>query len=104
MPGNHLEKPCTVRPEHAVQNHRRLRQSGMPCRKGKFRDAAFPVFESLYEEVRSGREAARVIAAGSKADYRETLNAELKEIHDSELWQTGREVRKLRPKTEVVHG
>lgn len=72
--------------------------------KGKFRDAAFPVFESLYEEVRSGREAARVIAAGSKADYRETLNAELKEIHDSELWQTGREVRKLRPKTEVVHG
>ena len=72
--------------------------------KGKFRDAALPVFESLYEEVKSGREAARVIATGSKADYRETLNAELKEIHDSELWQTGREVRKLRPKTEVVHG
>lgn len=72
--------------------------------KGKFRDAALPVFESLYDEVKSGREAARVIAAGSKADYRETLNAELKEIHDSELWQTGREVRKLRPKTEVVHG
>jgi ketol-acid reductoisomerase len=72
--------------------------------KGKFRDAALPVFESLYEEVKSGREAARVIEAGSKADYRETLNAELKEIHDSELWQTGREVRKLRPKTEVVHG
>jgi ketol-acid reductoisomerase len=72
--------------------------------KGKFRDAALPVFESLYEEVKSGREAARVIAAGSKADYRETLNTELKEIHDSELWQTGREVRKLRPKTEVVHG
>jgi ketol-acid reductoisomerase len=72
--------------------------------KGKFRDAALPVFESLYEEVKSGREATRVIAAGSKADYRETLNTELKEIHDSELWQTGREVRKLRPKTEVVHG
>lgn len=66
--------------------------------KSKFKNAALPVFEELYNEVSSGREAARVIAAGSKADYRETLNAELKEIHESELWQTGKEVRKLRPK------
>lgn len=72
--------------------------------KGKFRDAALPVFEQLYEEVKSGREAKRVIAEGSKANYRETLEGELSEIRESELWQTGREVRKLRPKTEVVHG
>jgi ketol-acid reductoisomerase len=66
--------------------------------KGKFRDATTPVFEKLYEEVSSGREAARVIKEGSKPDYREKLEAELKEIRESELWLTGAEVRKLRPK------
>jgi len=66
--------------------------------KGKFRDATAPVFEQLYDEVSSGREAARVIAEGSKTDYRETLESELAEIRNSELWLTGSEVRKLRPK------
>jgi len=66
--------------------------------KGKFREATTPVFEQLYEEVSSGREAARVIAEGSKPDYRATLDEELKVIRDSELWQTGTEVRKLRPR------
>lgn len=66
--------------------------------KGKFRDATTPVFEKLYDEVSSGREAARVIQEGSKPDYREKLEAELKEIRESELWLTGAEVRKLRPK------
>jgi len=66
--------------------------------KGKFRDATAPVFEQLYDEVSSGREAARVIAEGSKSDYRETLESELAEIRNSELWLTGSEVRKLRPK------
>jgi len=66
--------------------------------KGKFRDATTPVFEKLYDEVSSGREAARVIEMGSKPDYREKLEAELKEIRESELWLTGAEVRKLRPK------
>jgi ketol-acid reductoisomerase len=66
--------------------------------KGKFRDATTPVFEKLYDEVSSGREAARVIEMGSKPDYREKLETELKEIRESELWLTGAEVRKLRPK------
>ncbi|TPV32973.1 ketol-acid reductoisomerase [Paucihalobacter ruber] len=66
--------------------------------KGKFRDATTPVFEKLYDEVSSGREAARVIKEGSKPDYREKLEEELKEIRESELWLTGAEVRKLRPK------
>ena len=66
--------------------------------KGKFRDATTPVFESLYDEVASGREAARVITAGRKVDYRDTLDKELKEIRESELWRTGAAVRKLRPK------
>lgn len=66
--------------------------------KGKFRDATTPVFESLYDEVASGREATRVITEGSKAGYRQTLEVELKEIRESELWQAGAAVRKLRPK------
>lgn len=66
--------------------------------KGKFRDATTPVFENLYNEVASGREANRVISEGSKTDYRQKLEVELKEIRESELWQAGAAVRKLRPK------
>ena len=66
--------------------------------KNKFRDAAAPVFESLYEEVASGREAKRVIEEGSKHDYREKLEKELAEIRESELWKAGTAVRNLRPK------
>lgn len=67
--------------------------------KGKFREAALPVFEELYEEVSSGREAKRVIEAGSQPDYREQLETELEVIRESELWKTGKAVRQLRPKT-----
>jgi ketol-acid reductoisomerase len=66
--------------------------------KGKFRDATIPVFENLYYEVSSGREANRVISEGSKKDYRKKLEVELTEIRESELWQAGAAVRKLRPK------
>ena len=65
--------------------------------KGKFRDATAPVFKELYESVASGKEAARVIKEGSKPEYRENLEKELKEIRESELWQAGAAVRKLRP-------
>ncbi len=65
--------------------------------KGRFRDATAPLFKELYESVASGKEAARVIAEGSKSDYRQNLEKELKTIHESELWQAGAAVRKLRP-------
>ena len=65
--------------------------------KGKFRDAAAPVFDELYERVSSGKEAERVISESSKPEYRANLEAELKEIRESEMWQTGQAVRKLRP-------
>lgn len=63
----------------------------------KFREATTPVFEDLYNSVASGKEAAIVIEQGSKADYREKLEAELKEIRESELWEAGKTVRQLRP-------
>lgn len=66
--------------------------------KGKFREVTTPVFESLYDEVASGREANRVISEGSKTNYRQKLEVELAEIRESELWQAGAAVRKLRPK------
>jgi ketol-acid reductoisomerase len=63
----------------------------------KFREATAPVFDELYNSVASGKEAERVITTASKPDYREKLDAELKEIRESELWQAGATVRKLRP-------
>ncbi len=62
-----------------------------------FRDATKPVFEKLYAEVVSGNEAQRSIDTNSKADYREKLDAELKELRESEMWRAGETVRSLRP-------
>ncbi len=63
----------------------------------KFRDAVAPVFDRLYERVISGKETRRVLEANSSADYREKLDAELRTIHDSEMWRAGATVRSLRP-------
>ncbi len=63
----------------------------------KFRDAVSPVFDELYDSVANGNEAKIVIEAGQKPDYREKLELELKEMRESEIWQVGEQVRKLRP-------
>ena len=63
----------------------------------KFRDATLPVFKSLYESVKTGTEAQISIDSNSRPDYRVKLNAELKEMRESEMWKTGEIVRKLRP-------
>lgn len=63
----------------------------------RFRDAAKPVFEELYNKVASGEETRRVLEANSRKDYREQLESELKAIADSEMWQAGKIVRSLRP-------
>jgi ketol-acid reductoisomerase len=68
--------------------------------KGKFKNAIKPVMEDLYDKVATGKESERVIETCSKPDYREKLNAELKELRESELWQAGAAVRKLRPEAE----
>jgi ketol-acid reductoisomerase len=69
--------------------------------KNKFRDAVAPVFEDLYREVASGAEAKRVIECNSKADYRQSLEVELAEIHNSEMWKAGQTVRSLRPENQL---
>ena len=66
----------------------------------KFRDATKPVFEELYDSVASGNEAQLSIDSNSKADYRVKLEAELKEMRESEMWTAGRTVRSLRPSND----
>ncbi|SHJ38687.1 ketol-acid reductoisomerase [Flavobacterium haoranii] len=63
-----------------------------------FKEATKPVFEQLYSEVKAGNEAQKSIDSNSKPDYREKLEAELKELRESEMWQAGATVRQLRPK------
>jgi ketol-acid reductoisomerase len=62
-----------------------------------FRDATKPVFEKLYNSVKTQNEAEISITRNSQPDYREKLEAELAELRDSEMWQAGRTVRSLRP-------
>ena len=64
---------------------------------GPFHDAIKPVVQKLYQSVKSGNEAQISIDSNSKPDYREKLNAELKALRESEMWQTAVTVRKLRP-------
>lgn len=66
----------------------------------KFRDAVAPVFDELYDSVATGNEAQISIDSNSKPDYREKLEEELKELHESEMWQAGRTVRGLRPEAD----
>ncbi len=66
--------------------------------KNKFRDSVTPLFNELYESVANGNEAQIVIESNAKHDYRENLSKELEEINNSEMWQAGKMVRKLRAK------
>ncbi len=63
----------------------------------RFRDQLEPLFEELYDSVKTGKEAEIVIQANKQEDYRVKLEQELKEVRESELWQAGRQVRQLRP-------
>ncbi|MFC2125194.1 ketol-acid reductoisomerase [Bacteroidota bacterium] len=63
----------------------------------KFRKAVEPVFNELYASVKSGNETRIVLEKTSGPDYKSMLDAELKEMRESELWQAGEQVRKLRP-------
>ena len=66
----------------------------------KFREAVVPVFDDLYESVKNGTETGIVLKANSAPDYSERLRAELDEMKNSEMWQTGAAVRSLRPERQ----
>lgn len=64
---------------------------------GPFHDAIKPVMQQLYASVKSGKEAQISIDSNSKPDYRAGLEEELRQMRESEMWQTAVTVRKLRP-------
>jgi len=70
----------------------------------RFRDAVLPVFEDLYKSVVDGEETRVVLDKNSDPNYRENLAAELKVMHDSEMWQAGAAVRSLRPENWKSNG
>ncbi len=63
----------------------------------RFRDAVAPLFKELYQSVVTGKETAVVLKANSAPDYQVKLDAELKEMRESEMWRAGAAVRSLRP-------
>ena len=66
----------------------------------KFREAVLPVFNDLYESVKTGNETRIVLERTGSKTYKSELEAELKEMRESEMWQTGEQVRKLRSSRE----
>ncbi len=70
--------------------------------KQRFKAATAPVFEELYERVKTGKETERVLSACGQSNYKELLNAELSEMANSEMWRAGDAVRALRPRTKGV--
>lgn len=66
----------------------------------KFREAVLPVFNDLYESVKTGNETRIVLEKTGSENYKSELEAELKEMRESEMWQTGEQVRKLRSSRE----
>jgi len=69
--------------------------------KPKFKKATLPVFKELYKRVRTGKETRRVINSVGRSDYKEVLGKELAVMGESEMWQTGKAVRNLRPKEKA---
>jgi ketol-acid reductoisomerase len=69
----------------------------------RFADANKPVFEQLYESVRTGKETAITLEANSRSDYRERLQKELDQVANDEMWQIGKIVRQLRPESKGAH-
>ena len=63
----------------------------------RFKEAVLPVFDELYQSVASGEETRIVLKTNSAPDYKEKLDAELREMRESEMWRAGAAVRSLRP-------
>merc|ERR1711939_303414 len=63
----------------------------------RFKDSLKPVFEDLYESVRSGKETQRTMEYASRPDYRQAFEKEMEEIRNMEIWRAGKAVRSLRP-------
>jgi len=53
----------------------------------KFYDCSKPTFQELYNEVENGNETRRTLDVNSKKDYKASLEEELRQIRESEMWR-----------------
>ena len=60
---------------------------------GRFKDTLKPVFNDLYDSVKTGKETQRSLEFNSQPDYREKYEQEMKDIRDLEIWRAGKSVR-----------
>lgn len=67
----------------------------------KFKKATLPVFQELYESVKTGKETKRVLTSCGKSNYKELLDKELSQMGNSEMWMAGKAARSLRPKEKA---
>ncbi len=63
----------------------------------RFKAAVLPVFRKLYKRVKKGEETKIVLKKTGHLNYKDELDAELRKMRESEMWQAGAQVRKLRP-------
>lgn len=63
----------------------------------RFKDSLKPVFNDLYDSVKTGKETTRSLEYNSDPNYRKKFKAELEEIRNMEIWRAGKAVRSLRP-------
>lgn len=55
-----------------------------------------PLIQKIYNNVKEGSEAKKVIKSNSSTNYKDKLDKELQEINNEEIWKVGKEIRKLR--------
>ena len=71
-------------------NCSRTAQIGATEWADEFEYENYPIFQRLYERVKSGYEAGIVL---------KTEKPDISHITESEMWTVGKEIRKFRPKT-----
>ena len=63
----------------------------------RFKEALKPVFNRLYDSVKTGEETKRSLEYNSQPDYRQKFEAEMEEIRNLEIWRAGKSVRYVFP-------
>ncbi|KXT13820.1 hypothetical protein AC579_43 [Pseudocercospora musae] len=63
----------------------------------RFKEVLKPVFDELYESVKTGKETKRTMEYAGRPDYRQAFEKEMEEIRNLEIWRAGKAVRSLRP-------
>lgn len=62
----------------------------------KFEKLNKPLIQEIYDNVKNGEEAKRVIKSNSSTNYKDKLDKELEDINNEEIWKVGKQIRKCR--------